>query len=141
MESSERKEKAKEIIKSIVDFLNDNSDLYGYCLWNILTALRGPDNIEDEELKLITTARLRYLIGIKTPHALTSDQTLRSFRSIHDTEVSGWQGQLINSRKLNEAEEDMIKNLKWSHFKTHVKNAINAYNFIYEKSFYKNEEK
>lgn len=60
--------RAKEIIQSIVKFLNRSNfkggNDGGNLLWHVLTALRGPDSGSDV-LKEFTTAKVRAAIGIK----------------------------------------------------------------------------
>ena len=56
---------AKQQLKEIVDFLNENKlNAEGRRLWDVLTALRGPDS-NDGNLKRQTTARLRGAIGLQ----------------------------------------------------------------------------
>jgi hypothetical protein len=64
--------RAKELIEQIVKVLNEDSKTFdlgdeesgGRALWDILTALRGPDN-GNYHLKEETTAKIRAGIGLK----------------------------------------------------------------------------
>jgi hypothetical protein len=55
---------AKSVLESVVSVLNSDTDDAGI-LWDILTALRGPDN-SDDKVKNKTTARIRHVIGLKS---------------------------------------------------------------------------
>jgi hypothetical protein len=63
----------KSILDGVVAFLNKGND-DSKMLWNVLTALRGPDN-GDEKLKENTTMRLRHAIGLQQTRlgAMTDD--------------------------------------------------------------------
>lgn len=50
-------------LKRIVRFLN-KGDRESYCLWHVLSALRGPDD-GDDYIKRATTAVIRQAIGMK----------------------------------------------------------------------------
>jgi len=63
MEPITREQEAKQLLERLVDFMNSKSDMPSLDLWNILTALRGPDS-EDDFLKNKTTARIRGAIGL-----------------------------------------------------------------------------
>lgn len=80
---SGEKRDAKQMLDAVVKFLNVE-DEESTMLWNILTALRGPDS-EDFRLKLDTTARLRHAIGLRSytgkhqGYFMTNDRPLRSY--------------------------------------------------------------
>ncbi len=63
-ELTEEQKQVKKLIESLVSYINSRP---GYetsrDLWAILTALRGPDSNQNE-LKDITTARIRFAIGL-----------------------------------------------------------------------------
>jgi hypothetical protein len=55
----------KTILPKIVKFLNESPD--GRKLWDVLTALRGPDHLDrpdSDQIKDSTTAVIRYAIGL-----------------------------------------------------------------------------
>ena len=57
------KREARKVIQQLVDAINDDNNKYGLDLWNIVSALRGPDN-ENSALKSNTTAEIRGAIGL-----------------------------------------------------------------------------
>jgi hypothetical protein len=57
--------KADEVIASVVEVLNGPDTIEAKHLWNVLTALRGPDT-DDYALKLNTTSKIRGAIGLKS---------------------------------------------------------------------------
>jgi hypothetical protein len=62
-------ERVKKVMVEIVDIFNMDGAGTRH-LWNLLTALRGPDS-DDEELKFVTTGRIRAVIGMR-PYAGSS---------------------------------------------------------------------
>jgi hypothetical protein len=69
---------AKKMLDAVVKFLNvqDGESLR---LWTILTALRGPDQY-NEDLKSKTTSRLRHAVGLKKNiNFSTSDERLSRY--------------------------------------------------------------
>lgn len=67
--------KAKKLLKSIVDLLNENNEA-SKSLWDVLTALRGPDD-NNGKLKDLTTTRIRGAIGMSDDftRAIVSHET------------------------------------------------------------------
>ena len=59
---TKREREAKKLLQNLVKFLN-KADGAAEQVWDILTALRGPDS-NDEGLKNLTTGRLRSCIGL-----------------------------------------------------------------------------
>jgi len=55
--------RAVELLKNLVSFINEGNSA-SRRVWDILTALRGPDN-GSSALKDATTARLRYTLGLQ----------------------------------------------------------------------------
>lgn len=67
-------EKVKRVLTAVNKVLGDAKDkTAARNLWNILTALRGPDS-DNTTVKQYTTAQIRYLVGeiSKTPFAHTN---------------------------------------------------------------------
>lgn len=65
----------KQLIDSMVSFLNTRPREEAHLLWDILSALRGPDAAHSEVLKEITTARVRGAVGLKpTSFAIVDTQ-------------------------------------------------------------------
>lgn len=62
--SMTRQEEGKQLLKQLVTFLNLH-DRDSKMLWAVLTALRGPDNENEHDLKEETTARIRNAVGLK----------------------------------------------------------------------------
>lgn len=62
---------AKDMVILIAKFLN-RRDQEARDLWDVLTALRGPDTNEPD-LKMVTTARLRYAMGLRKAEHLSED--------------------------------------------------------------------
>lgn len=66
-----KRKKARKLLSEISEFVNDPNNLYGPDLWNILTALRGPDKGHvSGDVKLQTTSKIRYAIGIQAGTAI-----------------------------------------------------------------------
>lgn len=61
----------KALLDQIVNFVNNrwNGDL----LWDILSALRGPDAENSEYLKEATSAKIRHAIGLRSNHSFVTD--------------------------------------------------------------------
>jgi len=65
----ELKKKARKLIIDLIQFVNnheENSQLrrpYARAVWNIITALRGPDS-DNDEMKAQTTQNIRGAIGL-----------------------------------------------------------------------------
>lgn len=93
----------KKILKQVVTFINKHKD--GSELYNILTALRGPDS-EDYSLKSCTTAVLRRAIG------LPGEGASIGYDSYEDTQ------EFVEQRKHHRAVEDETKE---GHFLQHVR--------------------
>jgi hypothetical protein len=66
---------ARKLLDNLVLFLNDGSG-GAAALWHILTALRGPDNPDSEQLKCFTTQRVRGIIGLEGVFAYSSRMEL-----------------------------------------------------------------
>lgn len=64
----QRIEQAKKLLRNVVEFINYD-DSVSRNVWDILTALRGPDNNNDV-LKELTTCRLRFKLGFKEGDSL-----------------------------------------------------------------------
>lgn len=116
----------KAILDPVVEFLNqDNNESQE--LWNILTALRGPDN-EDSILKSLTVARIRYAIGLKPMATQPNSFHLANNFGVVDGNpaLAGPNGALISNLPLpNYADLKVVESY---HFRDHVLNAINAIN-------------
>lgn len=80
-------------------------------LWAIITALRGPDNDNDEELKELTTARVRGILGLER------DSVNVCYEPLTDEEITQ-RNNLLDKRRNNPVFGD--------HFTEHFKNAMNG---------------
>ncbi len=119
-----QKEEAKKVIETLVNFLSKNDSYAARSVWNIITALRGPDFYDsDDNIKLSFTAPLRNAIGIK-----------HSARINIETVEFGNQGQFIGNELKKELTYDQLS--KSAHFKFHYEEAIISYNYLYDKEFY-----
>lgn len=102
---------AKQMIDSIVVFLNNRTREESRQLWDVLSALRGPDSDDSHMLKDVTTARLRGAIGLRQQSFAVVSYSEPIYK-----DVSGW---------------DMSDSLKNSHnaqhhFAKHYSNAVQA---------------
>ena len=97
-----------KILREISKAVNGYNNAWGAELWNILTALRGPDNHSDE-LKDATTAVIRWYAGIPQ-------------------ENSGYAISLPDSEASAEFRVKLLKNLKGKdrHFVSHARGAFEA---------------
>lgn len=59
----DRKQEGRELLDKVVTFLNER-DEDSRKMWNLLSALRGPDS-ENEDVKHLTTSRLRGALGLR----------------------------------------------------------------------------
>lgn len=91
--------RAKKLIEQIVEVLNEDNHIGedagsentsgGRALWDILTALRGPDG-DDTRLKDETTAKVRAAIGMKAGNAgaaIVSDKKPFPSTDSYDTSI------------------------------------------------------
>ncbi len=125
------KEKALAILKDITDFLNAGS-YEATCLWNILTALRGPDidtYLENPhgDIKMAFTRPLRSAIGIKTNYLFGQGI------------LYGVQGQIIDT-KFKKSIKNYNK-IMLPHYLSHYQSALAAYKRLFDKEFYEEETK
>jgi hypothetical protein len=111
---------AKSLLKEIVEFLNYSSE--GRSMWQILTALRGPDNNSDE-IKEKTTQRFRHQLGIQSRNgggALTSEQPIDLVAPLDTSNVfSSLQGQ------TDYLKDRLPVDVQW-HFMQHFIQGVNA---------------
>lgn len=110
----------RELMKRAGENLVTNEITDDYTIWNILTALRGPDNVipndianENLRLKELTTARIRGILGITKEDVCIRDQPLT------DAEIK---------ERDNLLEKSMHQNLRYqdTHFFLHFSLAISA---------------
>lgn len=111
---TEYKQRAKKIIDDAVALFNaidSNAYFPGRNLWNVLTALRGPDS-EDQELKRKTTSNLRGAIGM--------DQFTTNT------------GAIVTKDNVLELEEqdDLMRTERTSHFGYHYRMATKALKYF-----------
>lgn len=59
----DRKQEGRELLDNVVKFLNVHDD-DSRKIWNLLTALRGPDS-KNDAVKHVTTSRLRGALGLR----------------------------------------------------------------------------
>jgi hypothetical protein len=113
----------KEVLQPVVDFLNDESQLERVRaeLWDILSALRGPDS-GNVQLKEQTTERIRYAIGLKGPEKFGNSEQIGVAGKI-----------LISTNPLPEQEKAFfVAKAESEHFAHHVAEAIKAITRIEE---------
>ena len=88
---SKTREKKKETRdKNLEDTNNDSA------LWAIVTALRGPDTIDDSRLKSLTTGRIRGILGLEcnsvavTYEPLTDEEIIQRNNLLDERKTKGW---------------------------------------------------
>jgi hypothetical protein len=85
---------AESLVTEIVDFLNHSGEAEQ--LWQILTALRGPDD-DNDFIKDHTTARFRYALGL---HDTGRATVIAEPLEVSSDETEGPMGQIDNIRIL-----------------------------------------
>lgn len=122
--------KYHRVILDLVTVLNDNN-LESRLVWNIITALRGPDN-RNYGAKDVTTARIRAAIGIASSYhsSSTVNGATINHAPIDATLLSGFGGfknlrltDLANAynQKARHSKQDVL-----AHFAGHVFDALEA---------------
>lgn len=109
----------KPLLKQIVDFLNVADD-ESKKLWDILTALRGPDS-DIDDIKYATTSVIRKTIGL-TCEGGENDKI----------------GAIILSDSYNKCETRQSDLKSW-HFDSHVRSAFDTLGLKWEEVNYPNE--
>ena len=114
MEKPATFEKQRVALDALAELLTEG------CVWDIITALRGPDYMKDDitdnfissiRLKELTTARIRAVIGVKRP-------------------VRGWTLESPLTPAEQEEREVLLTHAS-PHFHNHYFNAVEAVKAIY----------
>jgi hypothetical protein len=64
-----RRERAKKLLQDTAEFLNEGDEESRH-FWNVLSALRGPDEPNSDEMKMATTAKIRKAIGMDSQNQM-----------------------------------------------------------------------
>lgn len=106
---TQKKPTLNSILKTITKFVN--TDPNGKDLWNILTALRGPDNWSID--KAATTAVLRHNLGFTD-----------SSRFMTQTDCLGFAEMRKNAKVFKDFNGDYYQNS--DHFRSHIQRAFKS---------------